>query len=125
MTKKDEVIKLLQACTEQERLEIFQYLRKTIPIHAIEAKLNTQAEVILEAIDRASDLTLRGIRGIIAEAAFLVEVLAKLKGWNDVTPPGDAPYDLLIEDKIGRVSIQVKMQRKERGQPKIRTENTS
>ncbi|HKO45777.1 MAG TPA: hypothetical protein VJU84_21040 [Pyrinomonadaceae bacterium] len=120
MTKKDEVISLLETCTEQERLEIFQYLRRTIPIHAIEAKLNTQAEVILEAIDRASDLTLRGIRGIIAEAAFLVEVLAKLKGWEDVTPPGDAPYDFLIRDKTGLVSIQVKMQRKERGEPKIR-----
>lgn len=121
MTKKDEVMRLLEACTEEERLEIFQYLRKTIPIHAIEAKLNTQAEVILEAIDRASDLTLRGIRGIIAEAAFLVEVLGKLKGWKDVTPPGDAAYDFLIEDAIGRVSIQVKMQRSETGKPKMRT----
>ena len=120
MTKKDEVIRLLESCTERERLEVFQYLRKTIPIHAIEAKLNTQAEVILEAIDRASDLTLRGIRGIIAEAAFLVEVLGKLKGWTDVTPPGDAPYDFLIEDALGRISIQVKMQRKERGEPKVK-----
>ena len=120
MTKKDEVIQLLEACTEEERLEIFQYLRKTIPIHAIEAKLNTQAEIILEAIDRAGDLTLRGIRGIIAEAAFLVEVLGKLEGWKDVTPPGDAAYDFLIEDALGRISIQVKMQRKERGEPKVK-----
>jgi hypothetical protein len=120
MTKKDEVIQLLEACTEEERLEIFQYLRKTIPIHAIEAKLNTQAEVILEAIDRAGDLTLRGIRGIIAEAAFLVEILGKLKGWKDVTPLGDAAYDFLIEDALGRISIQVKMQRKERGEPKVK-----
>lgn len=120
MTKKEEVIRLLEACTDEERLHIFQYLRKTIPIHAIEAKLNTQAEVILEAIDRASDLTLRGIRGIIAEAAFLVEVLGKLAGWKDVTPPGDAAYDFVIEDSLGRISIQVKMQRKERGEPKVR-----
>jgi len=120
MTKKDEVIQLLETCTEQERLEVFQYLRKTIPIHAIEAKLNTQAEVILEAIDRASDLTLRGIRGIIAEAAFLVEVLGNLEGWKDVTPPGDAAYDFLIEDSLSRISIQVKMQRKEGGNPKMR-----
>jgi hypothetical protein len=118
-TKKDEVIQLLEACSEQERLEVFQYLRKTIPIHALEEKLNTQAEVILEAIDRASDLTLRGIRGIIAEAAFLVEVLGKLESWKDVTPPGDAAYDFLIEDLIGRVSFQVKMQRSEGGKPKM------
>ncbi len=120
MTKKDEVIQLLDACNEQERLEVFQYLRKTIPIHAIEAKLNTQAEVILEAIDRSSDLTLRGIRGIIAEAAFLVEVLGRLRGWKDVTPAGDAAYDFLIEDAIGQISIQVKMQRSEKGEPKVR-----
>jgi len=120
MTKKEEVLQLLSTCTEAERLEIFQYLRKTIPIHAIEAKLNTQAEVILEAIDRASDLTLRGIRGIIAEAAFLVEVLGNLDEWKDVTPAGDAAYDFLIEDAIGRVSIQVKMQRSERGKAKLR-----
>ena len=122
MTKKDEVIQLLEACTDEERLQVFQYLRKTIPIHAIEAKLNTQAEVILEAIDRASDLTLCGIRGIIAEAAFLVEVLGKLEGWKDVTPPGDAAYDFLIEDRLGRISIQVKMQRRERGEPKVKKE---
>ena len=28
MTKKDEVIRLLEACTEEERLEIFQYLNQ-------------------------------------------------------------------------------------------------
>lgn len=120
MTKKDEVILLLESCSDEERLQVFQYLRKTISIHPIEAKLNAQAEVILEAIDRASDLTLRGIRGIIAEAAFLVEVIGKLDGWKDITPPGDAAYDFLIEDAIGPVSIQVKMQRKERGEPKLR-----
>jgi hypothetical protein len=120
MSEKDEVIQLLEACNEQERLEVFRYLRKTIPIHAIEAKLNTQAEVLLEAIDRASDLTLRGIRGIIAEAAFLVETLGKTPGWKDVTPVGDAAYDFLIEDAVGRVSIQVKMQRSEGRKPKVR-----
>lgn len=47
-------------------------------------------------------------------------MLAKLTGWEDVTPPGDASYDFLIKDQVGLVSIQVKMQRKERGEPKIR-----
>ena len=120
MARTDEIIRLLDACSDDERKEIFQYLRKTIPIHAIEAKLNTQAEIILEAIDRSSDLTMRGIRGIIAEAAFLVQVLAKLEGWTDITPPGDHPYDFLIEDAVGTVSIQVKMQRSQKGDPKTR-----
>lgn len=54
------------------------------------------------------------------EAAFLVEVIAKLEAWKDITPPGDAAYDFLVEDAVVSVSIQVKMQRKERGVPKVR-----
>lgn len=119
MTPKDQIFQLLEACNEEERREILQRIRQTTLIHPIEAKLNTTAEVILEAIDRASDLTLRGIRGIIAEASFLVNVLNESEGWRDITPPGDFPYDFLIEDAIGEIKIQVKMQRRERGNPKI------
>jgi len=75
VTKKDEILKLLEECSSEERREIFNHLRKEFPIHPLEADLNTQAEVILEAMARSSDLTMRGIRGIIAEAAFLVNVL--------------------------------------------------
>lgn len=117
MTELDEIKRLLDACTEEQRREIFNYLRRRITIHPIETKLNAQAEVILEAIDRASDLTLRGVRGIIAEAAFAVEVVGKLAGWRDVTPPGDYPYDFLLEDANGQVHVQVKMQRKKAGRP--------
>lgn len=120
MTKQDEVLKLLEECSPEERLVIFKHLRKEIPIHVLEAKLNTQAEVILEAMDRASDLTMRGLRGIIAEAAFLVDVLGKLDGWKVMPIVGDAAYDFLIEDRIGRLNIQVKMQRKQAGAPMAR-----
>jgi hypothetical protein len=120
MTKRDEVIKLLEQCSPEERLEVFRYLRKSIPIHSIEAKLNTTAEIILEAIDRSKDITLRGIRGIITEVAFLVDVLTKLEGWKVAEIEGEAPYDFLIEDGDGPVNIQVKMQRKEKGAPLIR-----
>jgi hypothetical protein len=89
MTPKDQILQLLKACSEDERREILQHIRRTVPIHAIEAKLNTTAEVILEAIDRASDLTLRGIRGIIAEASFLVTIINKLEGWRNIPLNGD------------------------------------
>ncbi|MGH9955991.1 MAG: hypothetical protein ACREBC_02535 [Pyrinomonadaceae bacterium] len=69
---------------------------------------------------RSSDLTMRGIRGIIAEAAFLLEVLQKLEGWKIGNIVGNAAYDFLIEGATGRVSIQVKMQRKEKGVPLVR-----
>ncbi|HEY0078400.1 MAG TPA: hypothetical protein VGB73_07115 [Pyrinomonadaceae bacterium] len=122
MSEVEEIKRLLSLCTEDQRREILLHLRRSIPIHPIEAKLNTQAEVILEAIDRASDLTLRGIRGIIAEAAFAVEVAGKLEGWKDVTPLGDFPYDFLLEDAIGRVRIQVKMQRRKSGRSMMANE---
>ena len=120
MTKKDEVLLLLEQCSAEERREVFNHLRKEFPIHPLEADLNTQAEVILEAMARSSDLTMRGIRGIIAEAAFLVDVLQDRQGWEIMQIDGDAAYDFLIKDNVGRVSIQVKMQRRQRGVPLVR-----
>ena len=70
MTRKEDVLQLLEQCSSEERREIFKHLRKEFPIHPLEADLNTQAKVILEAMARSSDLTMRGIRGIIAEAAL-------------------------------------------------------
>jgi hypothetical protein len=119
MTPKDQILQLLEACDEDELREILQRIRRKVPIHPIEKRLNTQAEVILEAIDRAGDLTLRGIRGIIAEASFLVNVIDEMEGWKNIPLIGDYSYDFLIEDSIGQIKIQVKMQRKEKGVPKL------
>ena len=107
----DAVKRLLEACTEAERREISRHLRREFPIHPLEAKLNARAELILEAIDRASDLTLRGIRGVIAEAAFKFNVVGELRAWRDKTLRGDFSYDFLLRDSTGDVRIQVKMQR--------------
>jgi len=113
----DQIKAMLDRCSEEQRREIFRYLRGNIPIHPIEEKLNCSAEIILEAIDRASDLTLRGIRGIIAEASFKYEVLDKLRGWKDVTPDGNDSFDFKIKDSKGSVTIQVKMQRQKEHRP--------
>jgi len=120
VSNKDEILKLLEQCSSEERREIFNHLRKEFPIHPLEANLNTQAEVILEAMARSSDLTMRGIRGIIAEAAFLVDILQKMEGWKTIEIAGDASYDFLIADVVGQISIQVKMQRREKGIPLVR-----
>jgi hypothetical protein len=45
------------------------------PYPFLEEKWNIPAEVILEAIARSQDITLRGIRGVIAELCFLLYVL--------------------------------------------------
>ena len=117
MTDLEQIRRLLAAATHEQRKEIFRHLREEFPIHPIEAKLDTQAEIILEAIDRASDLTLRGIRGVIAEAAFVTDVVSTLIGWEDATPAGDAPFDFLLRDSVGSVRIQVKLQRQKAHHP--------
>jgi hypothetical protein len=118
----DEIKALLSQCSEEEQRLIFEYLRHKFPIHSIEQQLNAPAEVILEAIARASDLTLRGIRGIIAEASFKQNIVNHLVGWRDITPQGDNAYDFLLEDAVGQVSIQVKMQRLKAGRPMLASE---
>jgi hypothetical protein len=111
MPRVEDIKTLLAQCTVEERLHIFRFLRQEFNIHPLEDKLHTKAEVILEAFGRANDLTLRGIRGIIAEAAFSIDVVSALKSWKDITPPGDHAYDCLLEDNGGQVKVQVKMQR--------------
>jgi hypothetical protein len=111
MTETEHIKRLLRECTPAQRQEILGYLRAEFPIHPLEAQLNTKAEVILEAIRRGGVLTLRMIRGVIAEAAFGVDVVKNLSGWADMTPPGDLPYDCLLEDGAGAVRVQVKLQR--------------
>lgn len=117
MTIIEQIKLLLTHCTEEQKREIFSILRKEIPIHPIETKLNIEAEVILEAIDRASELTKRGVRGVITEAAFNIYVLQNLKNWSNITPIGNFPYDFLLEDNLGKVRIQVKMQRQKFHRP--------
>ena len=56
MNEVEQIKHLLSRCTQDQRRELFRYLREEFPIHPIEARLNTQAEVILEAIARAGDL---------------------------------------------------------------------
>lgn len=108
---------LLDALNDAERKEVFAHLRKSIPIHALEEKLMASAETILEAIARSPDLTVRGIEGIIAEAAFATEVIPTLKGWGEVPIPPEQAYDFLLDDGKGTVSVQVKMQRRKNRLP--------
>lgn len=122
MSEVDEIRRLLASCTDEQKREIFDELRTVIPLHPFEQRINTQAEVILEALDRAPELTLLGIRGIIGEATFAIEVVKGLDGWQDVTPPGNHSFDAVLRDAHGDVKIQVKMQRREKGMPLIKKE---
>ena len=79
---------ILARCTEEERHELFVRLRKQFRIHPLEDRVGADAETILEAISRAGPLTLRMMRGVIAEAAFEVHVINPLPSWKAFSPAG-------------------------------------
>lgn len=116
----DEICELIDRSSEEERRLVLNYLRRRVPLHPLEQEWATTAEAILTAIARSTDLTLRGIRGILAEATFGDVILPKLEsdGWNVIAILGDQTYDFLLEKDAARVRIQVKLQRREKGVPK-------
>lgn len=113
--------KLLSQCSPEERSVIFKELRSTHEIHELESIFGAPAEVILEAIHRAPELTRRMLRGVIADAAFAQFIIPSLAnaGWKDDTPPGNHSFDHRVLDGTGPISIQVKLQRSEAGKPVV------
>jgi hypothetical protein len=116
----DDACRLIDQANEDEQRIILAYLRERGPLHPLEVGWNTTAEEILTAIARSSDLTLRGIRGILAEAIFEKRILPVLqeRGWKTITVAGDQPYDFVLDCGGKQVKIQVKLQRREVGKPK-------
>ncbi len=120
----------LQGYTRDERQELFRILREEFPIHDLETRLGATAEIILEAIARSSDLTLRGVRGVIAEAAFKEHVVIPLltDGWREDMVGGDSAFDFRLAEPATltqaapEVRIQVKMQRQKEQRPMYASE---
>lgn len=117
MKPTDQIRKWLAGLTVAQREQVFHWLRDEFAIHPLELQLHAKAEIILEAIQRGPELTLRMIRGVIAEAAFRAEVVAHLKGWREMPSAGGLSYDYLLKDRKGHVRVQVKLQRSKGGQP--------
>jgi hypothetical protein len=114
------ISKLVDECSEGDRRALKLYLRRLVP-HPLEREWGVDADTILSAISRSSDLTKRGVRGIIAEAVFVNEVLPTVaeSGWKPVDFSGDQPYDALLKKGELAARIQVKLQRLEEGKPKL------
>src|SRR5579863_1511538 len=112
--------RLIDECSEQDRRALRTYLKSSLP-HPLEREWGTDADTILSAIRRSSDLTKRGVRGIIAEAVFVDEVIPTVSqsGWKQVEVEGDHPYDALLKKGELSARIQVKLQRLETGAPKF------
>jgi len=114
------ISRLIDECSEADRRALKLYLRKLVP-HPLEREWSIDADTILSAISRSSDLTKRGVRGIIAEAIFVNEVIPTVagSGWQPVDLVGDHPYDALLKKGDFTARIQVKLQRLEEGAPKL------
>jgi hypothetical protein len=113
----EQIRQILGACTPEQRDEIVKLLRIEYRVHRIEREWNTSAEIVLEALARSSELTQRMFKGILAEAAFKVEIIDKLRGWSDITPTGLHPFDFMLQQGKTRLTIQTKLQRKATGKP--------
>lgn len=118
-----QILELIKTCSQEQKESIFRELRKQHLIHPIEEKLNISAEIILEAIHKdPTGLTFRMMRGVIAEAAFEINILANQEQFKYISPEGDYAYDFLLTDEIGEVSIQVKLQRSLKLKPMLAVE---
>jgi len=96
---------------------VLAHLRTRHLIHDLEAEWNVPAEVILEAISRSSDLSQRGVRGLIAEAYFEIDVVPKLKDWGNEDASENEDFDYLLSKGRKKVKVEVKQQRSEKGEP--------
>lgn len=116
----EKLYRLLDEASEEEKRSALHYLRQRAALHPLEQDWGTTAEAILTSIARSSDLTQRGIRGILAEATFeeVVLPLVDSVGWKLSPITGDQAYDFLLTKENLTVSIQVKLQRREKGVPK-------
>lgn len=114
---------LIAQCTPEEQTALFRELRARNLIHEFEEVIGAPAEMILEAVHRAPELTRRMLRGVIADAAFRQFAVLPLAaaGWRDVTPIGNFAFDYKLDDGMGPVTVQVKLQRSERGAPVVRS----
>ncbi len=117
--------RVLAQCTDEEKIILLDYLKERLPQHLLEQEWGVGAEIILSAISRSSDLTKRGVRGIIAEAIFERNVLGALSTWETMGFVDDRPYDFLIHSRTLQhrdVRIQVKLQRMRKRQPMLATQ---
>lgn len=118
----DAIRQLLGQCSPEDEAVLFREMRGRHLIHEFERVIGAPAEMILEAVHRAPELTRRMLRGVIADAAFrtFVVPLVAPHGWRDVTPQGNFAYDYKLDDGAGPVTVQVKLQRSQRGAPVVK-----
>jgi hypothetical protein len=121
MSPDSRIRQILAELTDSERLEVYSQLKAAYGIHPMEAHLKLTSDEILSALQKMKEqngMPWRMLRGSLADLLYGVVVLPSLTGWTDVPFNGDMPYDYLLESDSGeRISLQIKLQRSEAGQP--------
>lgn len=110
---------LVAGWSQEERRAMLAALGEPVPRHPLEDRWGVPAEVILDAIGNAGDLSQRGVLGLIAEASFGRMFLQRFPYWRQLATPGNAAYDFLLEREGVQIRVQVKRQRLERHQPRM------
>ena len=121
MSPDSRVQQMLAALTDADRLEVYNQLKAEYGIHPMEAHLKLTSDEILSALQKMKEqngMPWRMLRGSLADLVYGVVVLPGLNGWSDVPFNGDMPYDYLLRSDAGEeVTVQIKLQRSEAGQP--------
>jgi hypothetical protein len=116
----NKLLLILKKCDKNQLDVLKKHLNIKPFTHPLENIINVKAEILLDSLLRSSYITLNGIRGIIAESTFNEIVVKNSKRWRDVPAGAQNPYDFILEDDIGQVRIQIKLQRKLDNLPWIR-----
>jgi hypothetical protein len=116
----NKLLLILKKCNKSQLDVLCKHLNIKPFTHPIEKLINVKAEILLNSLVRSSYITLNGIRGIIAESTFNDIVVKNSKRWRDIPAGAQNPYDFILEDDIGQVRIQIKLQRKVDNLPWIR-----
>lgn len=114
MSESLNVQKIFNSLSEFEKKLLYDKLKIDREVHPIEHEIGLSGEAVLAAIQKIkaeAPLTWRMLRGVLAEMTFGVNILEKVEGWKDVTPPGDLPFDYLIDNGFDKIRIQIKLQR--------------
>lgn len=113
------MVTLIGELNAEQRQAVFDHLKVNCISHPLEREWNAPAELILDAIAQSSDLTQRGVKGVIADRAFHRMVVPQLVqgGWTNNPIIGDLAYDADLTCNGSRVTVQVKMQRRAVGEP--------
>lgn len=116
----EKLLLILRRCDKTQLNILSKKLNIDSYYHPIEDIIKVKPDILLNALMRSSYITLNGIRGIIAESTFNDILDKSFKSFKSLPTGAENPYDFLLEDTLGQIRVQIKLQRKLDNLPWIR-----